>query len=77
MQSSVKSAALHLRNVCLTKTSTCDDSMLNLQRADSRRQSCVFQYGTLINKMPPLSGTVFAVGLRCRPQDNQSSCLEM
>lgn len=75
---SAESAALPLRNVCLTKTSICDDSLLNLQRDDSsRRQSCIFQCDTLVNNMLQLSGTVFTAGLCCRPQHNKSSCLEM
>lgn len=75
---SAESAALPRRNVCLTKTSICDDSLLNLQRDDSsRRQSCIFQRDTLVNNMPQLSGTVFTAGLCCRPQHNKSSCLEM
>lgn len=75
---SAESAALPRRNVCLTKTSICDDSLLNLQRDDSsRRQSCIFQCDTLVNNMPQLSGTVFTAGLCCRPQHNKSSCLEM
>lgn len=73
-----ESVALALRNVCLTKSLICDDSLLNLRRLNSsRRQPCIFQYDALVNNMPQLSGAVLAVGLRCRSQHNQSSCLEM
>lgn len=73
-----ESSALPQRNVFRTKTLIFDDSLLNLQRDESsRRQSCIFQFDTLVNNMPQLSGTVFTAWLCCRPPHNKSSCLEM
>lgn len=48
-----ESSAPSQRNVFLTKTLIFDDSLLNLQRDESsRRQSCIFQFDTLVNNMP-------------------------